>query len=132
MKLPILRYQCDNCGLCCTSTLIGCTDADKQREPQLTDLPRIKCEIRPELHGKYLMNKLPDDPTGIACRFHTGNSCGIYATRPGVCVGFEAGNPDCQSLRQSAGLPRLELVTVEVEQVRTIDLTMIDSGPDSR
>lgn len=132
MKLPQLRYQCDNCGLCCNSTLIGCNDSDRQREPLLQTLPKINSPTRPELHGKYLMNKAPDDPTGIGCRFHSGTACGIYATRPGVCVSFEAGNPDCQYLRKSAGLPELVPVMVDVEQVHTVELTMIDSATNDR
>lgn len=130
MKLPQLRYQCDNCGLCCTSTIISCTAADREREPNLQTLPRIK-STNPDLDGKYLMNRPPDSPTP-GCQFHTGTACGIYATRPGVCVSFAAGNEDCQFLRRSAGLPELVPVSVEVEEEWEVNLEMIDSPPPSR
>ena len=114
MKLPILRYECDNCGLCCTSTLIMATDIDVQREPKLRACKRmVDHDGKPT--NNYLMNLPPDDPKG-GCRFHDGKQCTIYPTRPHVCVGFQAGGEDCQYLRRSAGLPELVAVPDEIEQ----------------
>lgn len=121
MNLPQLRYQCDNCGLCCNHTLISCTAADREREPKLKDLLRIVDKDGKPL-DRYLLNRKPDDPAGCGCQFHTGTGCGIYPTRPGVCVSFMAGNPDCQTLRRAAGLPELVPVTVEVEEDRFVQV----------
>jgi Fe-S-cluster containining protein len=44
-----------------------------------------------------------------ACRFlNHDNACGIYPTRPNVCVAMQAGDEQCQLARHERGLPPLE------------------------
>jgi hypothetical protein len=59
-------------------------------------------------HGASL-NTGPDH----ACPFLGGvpggeRPCGIYPTRPGCCVGMQAGGDQCQDARRVAGLRPLE------------------------
>lgn len=128
MRLRQLRYQCDNCGLCCQQTLVKCGPGDLDREPKLRELRRVK--VNGVITDEWLLNKEPDE-SGCGCRFHTGTGCGIYATRPGVCVGFEAGNPDCQSLRARFGLEPLKPSPVEWEETY-VEVEMLNEPPDSR
>lgn len=121
MKLSQLRYQCDNCGLCCTRTLVKCGPIDLAREPRLQELRRIKLADG-TVTNEWLLNR--EDPNECGCRFHTGTQCSIYPTRPNVCVGFQAGNEDCQGLRKGAGLPPLEPVPAEWEE-NYVELEML-------
>ena len=135
MKLAVLAYQCDNCGLCCTRTLVRATTTDAQRQPLILKQRRLKREDG-TITNDYLLNRNPGDPGGEQCVFHTGTCCGIYATRPQVCVGFQAGGKDCQELRRIEGLPPLVPVPQEIEEdyaivsVERADLPT-DAAPDT-
>ncbi len=49
-----------------------------------------------------------------ACPLLNGeNCCGIYPTRPSVCVLFEAGSDECQEARRVFGIPALEPVSTQ-------------------
>jgi len=39
------------------------------------------------------------------CPFLADGKCGIYPTRPNVCVAFEPGEEQCDMAREMAGLP---------------------------
>jgi len=127
MKLPILVYDCDNCGLCCTEAFVCINRIDLMREPKLRDCRRIK-EEDGKITDRWLLNAGDDGP----CRFHTGTGCGIYGTRPNVCAGFEAGNLDCQSLRKAHGLAPLVPRTEEREETYvTFKVPDLLSEPES-
>lgn len=115
MKLSQLTYACDNCGLCCTTMLARATTVDAMREPRIAQECR-RAKVNGQVEDWYMLNSDPEGNTLPPCRFHTGQGCGIYSTRPNACVGFQAGSPDCQWLRQGAGLAPLVPVPVEVEE----------------
>lgn len=103
-------YECDGCGLCCRKLIIEIQHIDVVREPRLLDHARL-CDG----HGRIVFNDPYKKQYMLACGeakscgFLTPeNRCAIYPTRPNVCVGFDAGSPKCQGLREQAGLPRLQ------------------------
>lgn len=125
MKLPILAYDCDNCGLCCTQLLARAFVGDALREPRISAECR-RAKVNGVVNDWYMLNLDPVDGEMMPCRFHTGKGCGIYNTRPNACVGFQAGSPDCQALRKGAGLPELQPVQREVEE----DYVSFDTAPE--
>lgn len=107
MKLTVLRYQCDNCGLCCTQTFIKVNAVDVLREPKILGCRRIKVGER--VTEQWMLNKLEEESVSHGpCTFHDGKGCTIYGTRPNLCVAFQAGSEACQSLRAKAGLQPLQ------------------------
>ena len=98
------HYECDGCGECCRHKLVDVFEEDILRQPivgaQMSPLRE------PGLDGEigYL-----NCGSGGKCFFLDGeNRCGIYPTRPVVCVLFPAGSDACQEVRHVAGLPHLE------------------------
>lgn len=124
MKLPQLTYHCDNCGLCCTQMLARAFVIDALREPRIAQECR-RAKVNGVINDWYMLNLDPANDEMQPCRFHTGKGCGIYATRPNTCVGFQAGSLDCQNLRKGAGLEPLQPVQIEVEE----DYVSFDSAP---
>jgi Fe-S-cluster containining protein len=125
VRLSVLTYQCDNCGLCCLSMLARATIVDAMREPRIaTECRRAK--VNGVVEDWYMLNLDPENGEMMPCRYHTGTGCGIYNTRPNTCVGFQAGSPDCQSLRHGAGLAPLEPSYVDREE----DYISFDSAPE--
>jgi Fe-S-cluster containining protein len=108
-------YECDCCGACCEGhLLVEAYHLDVLREPRLITIDR-------HYAGRTLaeaLDELADEDKvvlliyGSACAFlKTDKHCGIYSTRPNVCVAMQAGDEQCQEARSAAGLPRLEPVT---------------------
>lgn len=97
-------YQCDGCGACCRTKLVDVFEEDLLREPRLA--PRMQPLREPGLDGEIgYLNCLTDG----ACPFlDSDDRCGIYPTRPVVCVLFPAGSDECQEARKAFGLPSLE------------------------
>jgi Fe-S-cluster containining protein len=97
-------YECDGCGACCRTKLVDVFEEDLLREPRLGE--RMQPLREPGLDGEIgYLNCLSDG----ACPFLNGeNRCGIYPTRPVVCVLFPAGSEECQEARQAFGHPPLE------------------------
>ncbi len=97
-------YECDGCGACCRTKLVDVFEEDLLREPRLG--ARMLPLREPGLDGEIgYLNCLRHG----ACPFLDGESrCGIYPTRPVVCVLFPAGSDECQEARHTLGLPRLE------------------------
>lgn len=102
------RYECDCCGACCRGTLIvEAYYLDALREPRIIDA---------DVTGrKVALDDLDDEcrcvllAAGLPCRFlDDGGRCTIYPTRPNTCVGFEAGDEQCQEARSQLGLPPLK------------------------
>lgn len=115
MKLPILTYDCDNCGECCRHAIVWGTIIDTMREPRIrTETRRVQIDGVAE--DRWLLNRDPDHNGDCPCVFHDGDKCGIYNSRPNVCAGFAAGSKDCQELRQAAGLPPLQPRTEQIEE----------------
>jgi Fe-S-cluster containining protein len=108
-----MRYECDKCGACCKQLLVEVYDIDVWREPKLmtADIGRwtremIEAELMDELEqeGKCLVIAGPGKP----CQFlGDENQCGIYPTRPNVCVAMQAGDEQCQQAREAAGIEPL-------------------------
>lgn len=103
------KYECDRCGACCGGTLIvEAYYLDAIREPRLLDA---------DVCGRSTtMDELSDETRCIvlaandACRFLVADGrCGIYPTRPNVCVSMEAGDEQCREARGQFGLPPLLL-----------------------
>ena len=98
------KYECDGCGACCRTKLVDVFEVDVLREPQVGE--RMHPLREPGWDGEigYL-----DCLAEGACPFlHVENRCGIYPTRPDVCVLFPAGSDACQEARQLRGLPLLQ------------------------
>jgi Fe-S-cluster containining protein len=98
-------FACDNCGLCCKQLIIEVDPLDVLREPLIAEKA-----VHLDGHGKlHILDSAWSIACGRACAFlGEGNRCGIYASRPNVCVEFQAGQAKCQELRRSAGLPELQ------------------------
>lgn len=110
MKPSKVVYDCDRCGLCCEKLIIEASLADALREQRIA----AECQHM-DGHGRV---RLVDSCFSIACgearpcpfasrdadRRHT---CGIYPTRPDVCVQFQAGSSQCRDLRARHGLDPL-------------------------
>ncbi len=101
-------YECDLCGACCRGTLIvEAYYLDALREPRILDA---------DVTGrKRALDDLDDEwscvllASGLPCRFLSAEGrCAIYTTRPNTCVGFEAGDEQCQEARAKLGLPPLQ------------------------
>lgn len=102
------RYDCDLCGACCRGTLIvEAYYLDALREPRILDA---------DVTGrKPVLDDLDDEcrcvllAAGLPCWFLSFDGrCTIYPTRPNTCVGFEAGDEQCQEARLSMGLSPLQ------------------------
>ncbi len=97
-------FTCDGCGACCRTKLVEVYEVDLLRDPRIG--AQMQPLREPGLDGEVgYLNCL----TNRACPFLDGeNRCGIYPTRPVVCVLFEAGSDDCQEARRVFGIPPLE------------------------
>jgi Fe-S-cluster containining protein len=104
-------YECDKCGACCKgSLLIEADDLDVMREPRLIEADphhagKPVCQMVHEIQAEWKAVLLA---CGSPCAFlGADNACTIYATRPNVCVGMQAGDEQCQEARAEQGLPPL-------------------------
>jgi Fe-S-cluster containining protein len=97
------QYECDGCGECCRHKLVDVFAEDILREPKVGE--HMSPLREPGLDGEigYL-----NCGSGKCFFLDNENRCGIYATRPVVCVLFPAGSEACQEVRRAAGLPPLE------------------------
>jgi len=109
------KYECDRCGACCRGhLLVEAYDLDVWREPRLAE-SHISLWTR-DMSRQALMDELEQDgkcliiaASPYPCAFlRDDNTCGIYPTRPNVCVGMKAGDDQCQESRRAEGLPDLE------------------------
>ena len=105
-------YECDKCGACCKGSLIVEADEiDVMREPRLIQANRHYAELGVPRTIELLRTDIGRAviiSCGQACPFLGGdNLCSIHPTRPNVCVGFEAGDEQCQQSRAAEGLPPL-------------------------
>lgn len=93
--VPYGLYECDQCGACCKGTVIVEADyLDTRREPQLlqadVQCKRVSQRDLEEDEGKIVLLACGLDKP---CTFLSpDNRCTTYATRPNVCVAFEAGS----------------------------------------
>lgn len=102
------EYQCDLCGACCRGTLIvEAYYLDALREPRILGANVSGREAK--------LDELDDEgrcvviAAGLPCQFLADDGrCTIYPTRPNTCVGFEAGDEQCQEARAKLGLPPLQ------------------------
>src|SRR5258705_13758347 len=90
------KYECDQCGACCKGhLLIECDEIDVLREPRLIEADHH--------HAGKSVDQMVTDITegfmavmlncGERCQFlGEDNRCGIYPTRPNVCVGMQPGD----------------------------------------
>jgi len=110
ISLPV--FECDRCGACCKHLILEADHFDVLREPRIAERGTL-CDG----HGKL---PLADAVWSLnapaaknrACVFlGTDNLCGIYPTRPSMCVIHQAGSSRCQSARKMDGLPPLAAVT---------------------
>lgn len=101
-------YECDLCGACCRGTLIvEAYYLDALREPRIleADVTGRKRALD-DLDYEWSCVLLA---AGLPCRFLGDDGrCTIYSTRPNTCVGFEAGDEQCQEARAKMGLPPLQ------------------------
>ena len=106
-------YECDCCGACCQGPLlVEVYDLDVIREPRLATayIPRSSAKS-----FEAVMADLQQEDQclliagGEPCKFlGEDNRCGVYPTRPNVCVAMQAGDDQCQLARRLAGLPPLQ------------------------
>ena len=89
---------CELCGHCCRDLIIEITEHDVLREPRLLahavlldgDGEGGRIEYNGWDERLDRVYRLPSP-----CPFLVDNKCGIYPTRPNVCVGFEPGGEQC-------------------------------------
>lgn len=109
---PMPEYECDKCGACCKGNLIVEADEiDVLREPRLIEADRYYAPLGVPKTLELLRTDAGRALTiscGQACKFlGQENLCSIHPTRPNVCVGFQAGDEQCQEARAAEGLPPL-------------------------
>lgn len=108
------NYECDCCGACCKGHLIvEAYELDLLREPRLASADPFY--VQKTMAETLSLLEDGDRCLVLAaarpCQFlGTDNRCSIYPTRPNTCVGFAAGDEQCQYARQAAGLPLLQPV----------------------
>lgn len=107
------HFECDKCGACCSGTLIvEAEELDLLREPRLIESDphwggRTAEAVLHELQSEY--GRAIILACGRRCTFlGADNRCAIYPTRPNVCVAMQAGDEQCQTAREAAGLPPLQ------------------------
>jgi Fe-S-cluster containining protein len=125
-QLPVFRCPPD-CGLCCQQLIIECDALDVLREPRIHDAAPLKKSDR----------SLPViDNTWILCGTHgcpfldETKRCGIYSTRPSICIGFPAGGSKCSQLRKQAGLPPLEPTKADGSMIDRITAELKTNGDE--
>jgi Fe-S-cluster containining protein len=113
------RYECDRCGACCQGHLIvEAYQLDVLREPKL--IGADTGSFYDGMTHEQVVDALADEYRCLvlaAAKSHPCNFlgddklCRIYPTRPNACVAMQAGDEQCQSARQDAGMPPLLPVT---------------------
>jgi Fe-S-cluster containining protein len=115
------KYECDQCGACCTKLIVEIEELDVIREPRLIG----KAEPFRQPPGTCLVDEDGEPAEEIVPGYGGGamlacgathpcpmlgadNLCTIYPSRPNVCVSFQAGSDQCRQARGMAGLPPLE------------------------
>lgn len=104
-----LYYECDQCGACCEGLIVEAQLSDGLREPRIVE----KCKLMdghgklPILDAAYSIACGATQPCPFASRDNGKHRCGIYPTRPEVCVSFMAGGVKCRELRAERKLPPL-------------------------
>lgn len=102
ISLPV--YECDHCGACC-GLLVEADAYDVVREPRINEVYPIRGRSMPLSQATWILGT---GGKNKACKFlGERNRCDIYATRPACCVAFQAGQKQCQEVREANGLPPL-------------------------
>lgn len=105
IALPV--FECDRCGACC-SLILEASHEDALREPRIAAEGHLM-DGRGDLPLEDAVWLLNSESDGCACVFlGEDKRCGIYATRPHMCVAMQAGSEQCQMARGMAGMPALE------------------------
>jgi Fe-S-cluster containining protein len=90
--------------------LIEVGPSDVLREPKIGERG-----LKLDAYGKFAILSckwLLNSEGSCTCTFlGKDNCCEIYQSRPEVCVNYQAGSDDCQSLRRKAGLAPLVAVS---------------------
>lgn len=130
ISLPV--FDCDRCGACCRELILEADHLDALREPRIAaEATLLDGHGTIDLeHARWGLNRRGE---GFACVFlGADNACGIYGTRPGLCVSHQAGSKQCQLARAMAKLPPLAPVTREPAMVdRLADLARRGMDEDS-
>lgn len=92
--------ECTRCGACCRNLIIEIEHLDILREPRLLEAAELldgngKVKFEDDFEKQYLLACGKRKP----CPFLKDNKCGIYPTRPNVCVAMEAGGEQCAMSR---------------------------------
>jgi Fe-S-cluster containining protein len=118
---------CENCGLCCEHLLVMPNALDVLREPRIeAERPLGKISL-PILEASWLLAG-----PGKPCPFLTPKKhCGIYPTRPNVCVSFIAGSAKCLELRDEHAMPPVILESSATKILADIVREALDAEDDS-
>jgi len=104
------RGQCQRCGLCCHELIIEAQPLDVLREPAIARrgvLMDGRGAIPPE-EWVWELTHCGSTPCPFLLDLGQGRrQCGIYPTRPNVCITFPPGDVKCNELRRDAGLPEI-------------------------
>lgn len=93
------RYECDQCGACCTCFAVPVEEEDAWREPAIRRLFPL-----PIQKDEGWLNWTREDGT-TACQFlENHGTCSIQMTKPMCCSRFKPGDSMCQFARGRAGL----------------------------
>lgn len=104
-SLPV--FNCDKCGACCEHLILEAQHVDALREPRIIAEGKLF-----DGHGKIDLAdavwNLNSSGERMGCVFlGADKTCGIYSTRPEMCVSVQAGGRQCQMARGMANLPPL-------------------------
>jgi hypothetical protein len=108
MESSTEQYECDGCGACCRSKLVDVYEIDTLRNPRIAE--QMNPLREPGLDGE--IGYLNCVSNGGCVFLRDDYRCGIYITRPSVCVLYEAGSDDCQECRRNAGIPFFEPISI--------------------
>jgi Fe-S-cluster containining protein len=96
------KRACKKCGRCCRQLIVEIEHLDIVREPRLLQHAELldgngKIKYKTDWEKEYLLGDSINP-----CPFLTlNNECGIYPTRPNVCVYMVPGGEQCESIKQS-------------------------------
>ena len=106
------KYECDKCGACCKGHLIvEAFELDVLREPRIIAADSHYASRSIEEALRLLQDEFRCVllAGGGPCTFLAGEGvCSIYPTRPNECVAMQAGDEQCQEVREAENLSPLE------------------------
>jgi Fe-S-cluster containining protein len=96
----VTKDPCRGCNDCCRDLAIYADPEDAQAEPRIAAAAQWDADKR---KWRLCPTQRKDGGWYLRCPFLEPWGCGIYDTRPGICLTFTAGNPECTEARARHG-----------------------------